>query len=194
MKKNKFASPQNILDANKRIEGDCWLWTGRRDVGGYGVMVLHRKDIKVHRVSYCINAGISLIDLKDYVLHRTNCPNKNCFNPEHLYAGNHQQNAMDAITTGKNANTQKTHCVRGHEYNEENTYMYNGSRHCKLCHNLRQRQKYQEKFKPLGISDIESQVLGTLPRARHESSSFIKTLNQMLRDKRKEDSSNEGKS
>lgn len=33
----------------------------------------------------------------------------------------------------------KTHCVNGHEFNEENTYLYNGYRHCRVCQKERMR-------------------------------------------------------
>lgn len=32
-----------------------------------------------------------------------------------------------------NQNTNKTHCRRGHEFTEENTYVYRGHRTCKVC-------------------------------------------------------------
>lgn len=34
-------------------------------------------------------------------------------------------------------NSQKTSCKRGHPFDEENTVVYNGSRHCKRCRHLR---------------------------------------------------------
>lgn len=34
-------------------------------------------------------------------------------------------------------NSQKTSCKRGHPFDEENTVIYNGSRHCKQCRRLR---------------------------------------------------------
>jgi hypothetical protein len=30
-------------------------------------------------------------------------------------------------------NIHKTHCPKGHEYSDENTYVYKNKRHCKLC-------------------------------------------------------------
>jgi hypothetical protein len=38
-------------------------------------------------------------------------------------------------------NSQKTHCKLGHEFNEENTLIYNGKRNCKICRNKRQNEK-----------------------------------------------------
>ena len=40
----------------------------------------------------------------------------------------------------KNQNTDKTHCVRGHEFTKENTYLYRGVRHCRACRNYTMRE------------------------------------------------------
>ena len=34
-------------------------------------------------------------------------------------------------------NAYKTHCPEGHEYTDENTYEWGGSRNCKACHRAR---------------------------------------------------------
>ena len=34
-----------------------------------------------------------------------------------------------------------THCLNGHERNEENTYTYNGDRHCRVCQKERMRER-----------------------------------------------------
>jgi hypothetical protein len=150
---------KNRLEAKKRIEGECWLWTGACFKSGYGMIRYNKKNLKVHRVSYCLYHNISLDNLKDSVLHTVNCPNKKCFNPEHLYSGNAKQNAADALVTGHNTNANKTHCPLGHEYTTENTRIHHGSRECKTCEVLRSRQFYKKSKRPLGISDIEAQVL-----------------------------------
>lgn len=41
----------------------------------------------------------------------------------------------------------KTHCPQGHEYNEENTRWYKGSRNCRVCDRDRQRIKRSRKEK-----------------------------------------------
>jgi hypothetical protein len=33
----------------------------------------------------------------------------------------------------------KTHCVNGHEFNEDNTYLYGGAKHCRVCQRNRMR-------------------------------------------------------
>lgn len=38
-----------------------------------------------------------------------------------------------------------THCKRGHEFNEENTRLHNGSQHCRKCTSLRNKQYYEAR-------------------------------------------------
>lgn len=70
----------------------CWLYLGGKNHSGHGVMWNHEKKLEtVHRISYREFVG----KIKNQILHKTNCPNKHCFNPEHLYDGNHQDNMND---------------------------------------------------------------------------------------------------
>lgn len=70
------------------MDSHCWQWiaAGRH----YGVFYFDRKDWSAHRFSFLVFNGY----LPEMVLHT--CDNKKCVNPEHLYAGDRQQNAKDA--------------------------------------------------------------------------------------------------
>ena len=53
-----------------------------------------------------------------------------------------------------NQNSSKTHCIHGHEYTEENTYTYKGTRSCKVCRynklkaqNIRTRNNFEWRKK-----------------------------------------------
>jgi len=76
--------------------GSCWLWRGRINDGGYGVLS-HSEDGKTqlfaHRLSYIIHFG----EIPDglWVLHK--CDNPPCCNPNHLYAGTAQDNMDDVV-------------------------------------------------------------------------------------------------
>ena len=79
----------------------CWLWTGAKYRFGYGHF---RRKInnkwmmyKTHRYSYEHFYGPVPEGL--LVLHK--CDNPACVNPEHLYAGTHQQNIQDQILRGR---------------------------------------------------------------------------------------------
>jgi hypothetical protein len=45
---------------------------------------------------------------------------------------------------GGSKNAQKTHCPRGHPYTKDNTYRSNGTRWCKRCIAIRNKQRSRE--------------------------------------------------
>lgn len=66
-------------------------------------------------------------------LHFDDDPNNNCL--ENLRWGSPHENARDCIRNGRNWQSVKTHCPRGHEYTEGNTYITpsTGGRGCRAC-------------------------------------------------------------
>ena len=61
---------------------------------------------------------------------------------ENLRWGTGSQNSLDAVRHGTHVNARKTHCKNGHKFTEENTYIRSdGSRRCRTCHRLRDRQR-----------------------------------------------------
>jgi hypothetical protein len=68
------------------------------------------------------------------------CDNKVCLNPLHLREDTPSANTVDMKATGMHNNHRKTHCPKGHEYNEENTYRANGRRFCRTCRAERKRK------------------------------------------------------
>ena len=92
------ASLRERLFFRRRIDlnTNCWLWTGRCDFRGYGQIKYKGKVQRVHRLSYEVFIKIPIYQ----VLHKQNCPNKNCFNPDHLYDGTPFDNVQDSIKAG----------------------------------------------------------------------------------------------
>ena len=79
----------------------CWLWLGATDGRkGYGRIRFNKKKISTHRLSAHLYLKLDLFDKILRALHKHICPNKNCWNPEHLYIGTDRDNSKDAIESG----------------------------------------------------------------------------------------------
>ena len=131
---------QNVLcDINTK----CWKWTGYIEQGGYGAIVLNKKNRKVHRVSYEIFVGKLIKGM--HVNHV--CHNRACISPEHLEQVTHAKNG--SREKANHYNSRLTHCKRGHEFNKKNTkftmrpYGHNGwaMRNCKICLNITYKRR-----------------------------------------------------
>lgn len=103
----------------------CWLWTAGTN-GGYGTIRWGGPLQKAHRITYELLRGVVPEGLE---LDHT-CRNTFCVNPWHLDAVTHQENMRRAV---------KTHCPRGHLYDEANTGPNGPARRCRACH--RQAEK-----------------------------------------------------
>lgn len=65
----------------------------------------------------------------------------------------HSANMLDQSRNGRNPHKNKTHCVNGHEYNEENTYLTKKGRACRSCH--RAYTKAYESRKKAGHVSVQ---------------------------------------
>lgn len=77
-----------LLNISINDINDCWLWCGKKDKDGYGLV----KSYGAHRFSYWLFKGV---DPTGLVLCHT-CDCRDCVNPFHLYAGSKKTNAVDA--------------------------------------------------------------------------------------------------
>lgn len=114
----------------------CWEWTGYVNPFGYGEMSFQCDNWRVHRLSWLLHKGPLPPAL--YVCHT--CDNRKCFNPEHMFLGDHLANQQDKHRKGRCPQKAKKTCPHGHPYDEENTYVCNrGFRACRTCQRIRQR-------------------------------------------------------
>src|SRR6267142_336332 len=77
--------------------GDCWLWTGLRNIFGYGRFTFDSSSMMAHRASWVINNAQMPLELN--VLHK--CDVRLCVNPKHLWLGTNRDNALDMSAKGR---------------------------------------------------------------------------------------------
>ncbi len=124
----------------KVSKGDnCWEWTGYVNKRGYGEYMSEYLTTRlVHRIAYALIKGELPKEALDHL-----CRNKVCCNPAHLEPVSNLTNVRRSNIGQHWAN--KTHCPQGHEYDEENTIAQHGSRVCRSCKNLRNRERMRER-------------------------------------------------
>lgn len=128
-------SPQSKLEFKSCYTGDCIVWTGASNRLGYGSLYIGKKHYMAHRLAYELRHG-SIPD-GHQIDHL--CRNPSCINPSHLEAVTHKVNVNRGISRAVTVkrHSLRTHCKRGHEFTEDNTYIYvlNGRkcRSCKAC-------------------------------------------------------------
>lgn len=122
----------------------CWEWIGAT-VARYGVLYVGEGDRlvakKAHRLSWEMQNG----PIPPGMLMCHTCDNPPCVNPAHLFLGTIADNNLDREAKGRGWNPQsrarkaQTHCIHGHAFTVENTYLHHTGprrtlvRKCRAC-------------------------------------------------------------
>lgn len=133
-----------LEDAGGTFGEDCWtIPGGKANPEGYRYVIWNGRTTMGHRLLHELFNGP--IPDGDVVMH--SCDSPPCCNPTHLRAGTAKENTAEMFKRGRARSGQsaKTHCPQGHEYNEENTYLYRGHRYCRACHKAYSRDSQRKK-------------------------------------------------
>ena len=116
-------------------ESGCWIFDGCLDNKGYGQIGIGGRTWRAHRLSYSVFIGPIEDELEiDHV-----CRVRSCINPTHLEAVTPQTNCLRGVSSAAGY-AARTHCTKGHPFDDENTYRRTDSpnaRKCRMCEKQR---------------------------------------------------------
>ena len=138
---------QRLKKVQQGLPTPCWEFQGAKDQDGYGKIRVGDEIERAHRLSFMCKHG----PIESGMVVRHKCDNPPCCNPEHLFLGTNEDNLKDMARKGRAQrwNAAKTHCPRGHAYDEENTYVKKRGgvpygRGCKTCERARHRRRHAQ--------------------------------------------------
>jgi hypothetical protein len=111
--------------------GHCWVWTAGKDNNGYGRFHLRQSNRTAYAHIWAYKKIVG--EIPDGLELDHLCRNPSCCNPKHLEPVTHYENFIRGESPlVKNAI--KTHCKRGHIFDEKNTRIgKHGERICRPC-------------------------------------------------------------
>jgi hypothetical protein len=132
--------PQRSFDevfAQRVDVGLCWEWTGASN-NGYGKAFFEGRIWLAHRLVWTMLVGPILDDL---VLDHL-CRNTICVNPDHLEVVTLAENKRRGYSKAA-INARKTHCKKGHPFDERSIRADGTGRRCRICavEDERERQR-----------------------------------------------------
>jgi len=130
----------------------CWIWIARVDDLGYGTFQFQGWTQRAHRISF---------GMFDHIIPNGNhtdhlCRFPSCVNPCHLEDVSPRTNILRGEgNAAKHA--RKTHCIYGHEFTPENTYVNPRKplhRNCRACSKIRSKRN-NAKLKAINAAKPE---------------------------------------
>lgn len=152
----------------------CWIWTGSRNLKGYGRLKDVKTSILAHRAMFFLHNGFLPKD--KLVMH--SCDNPSCVNPDHLSLGDHRANALDMVKKGrrKGGLKKKDVCRVGHKKVERFNKTLNRKRGvCLICRKIYMKAYYKKWM----MNPEKRQLKNKKERERHRKNKTNKKLLQL---------------
>jgi len=101
-------SPVHVRLSSKTTKSPngCWIWGGKTNPNGYGIMQINKTQVGVHVVAFELANG--KLGPGKIVCH--SCDVRNCVNPDHLFSGTHADNMADMVRKNRTAPPGKKLC------------------------------------------------------------------------------------
>ena len=146
--------PDNLLRRMDPQPNGCIWFIGYVNGEGYGRVWNGKADLLAHRAAFehfvgPIPEGLTI----DHECHNRDascpggvtCPHRRCVNVEHLTVKTRGENSSASPTSTAAQRRARTHCKRGHPYDEANTRLdAKGYRICRACCALRERDRRRQ--------------------------------------------------
>ena len=111
-------------------ETGCWIWQGSKTKYGYALVVVDKKNMYGHRLSYELFRGPIP---KGYVIDHL-CRVTSCVNPDHLEAVTNSENALRAAPYNTTRTKRPSRwCRNKHVRTPENTKVTADGHRCLIC-------------------------------------------------------------
>lgn len=123
---------------------ECWLWTGSRSPLGYGKFVPDSTASSVPKQAHRVAYESLICQIPDGLVLDHLCKNPPCVNPWHLDPVTQAVNLLRSDGPAR-MNGKKTHCDRGHPFDETNTRRTNHGRECRACGRIRDRERAESR-------------------------------------------------
>lgn len=133
---------------SERPTTPCVEWRGDKDRDGYGVVSIHGRANRAHRIAYLLYRGPlpSWPIVLDHL-----CENRACINPDHLDECHNTENVRRSVGKRGARTLEKTHCRNGHPYEGANILIRkDGWRRCRACQVAGDRARHQRNRPAVG--------------------------------------------
>lgn len=113
--------------------GPCWLWTGAVTCDGYGKIGWREEGARHQTLAHIVGYRMQGGSLPAGTEHDHLCRVRRCVRATHLEPVTRRENALRGVSFSA-VNAAKTHCDRGHAFDEQNTgSREKGRRRCLAC-------------------------------------------------------------